>query len=76
MAAGGGGSLWATGASCRTGVDGLGQFVSCAGGRTCYVNCDNSSTPPTLNVNDFICFLNRFAANRIQSRDPYPDCNR
>jgi hypothetical protein len=29
---------------------------------TCYVNCDNSTTAPALNVNDFGCFLNRFAA--------------
>jgi hypothetical protein len=28
---------------------------------TCYANCDESSTPPVLNVGDFICFLNRFA---------------
>ncbi len=28
----------------------------------CYANCDNSVTPPVLNVNDFICFLNKFAA--------------
>jgi len=30
--------------------------------RTCYPNCDNSTTPPILNVQDFGCFLNRFAA--------------
>jgi hypothetical protein len=29
---------------------------------TCYANCDASTTPPVLNVNDFTCFLNRFAA--------------
>ncbi len=28
----------------------------------CYVNCDNSTTAPVLNVNDFNCFLNNFAA--------------
>jgi hypothetical protein len=28
----------------------------------CYVNCDQSSEPPVLNVQDFNCFLNRFAA--------------
>ncbi|MFN0134371.1 MAG: GC-type dockerin domain-anchored protein, partial [Phycisphaerales bacterium] len=27
-----------------------------------YANCDASTTPPILNVNDFVCFLNRFAA--------------
>jgi hypothetical protein len=30
-------------------------------GGTCYANCDNSSTPPTLTANDFQCFLNAFA---------------
>jgi hypothetical protein len=29
---------------------------------SCYANCDNSTTPPTLNVNDFICFNGRYAA--------------
>ncbi len=29
---------------------------------TCYANCDGSSAPPVLNVNDFQCFLNSFAA--------------
>jgi hypothetical protein len=28
----------------------------------CYANCDNSTTPPALNVQDFSCFLNAFAA--------------
>ena len=28
----------------------------------CYANCDGSTTPPVLNVLDFACFLNRFAA--------------
>jgi hypothetical protein len=28
----------------------------------CYANCDGSSTAPILNVNDFICFNNLFAA--------------
>jgi hypothetical protein len=28
----------------------------------CYVNCDASTAAPILNVNDFACFLNRFAA--------------
>lgn len=33
---------------------------SCA--TLCYPNCDGSTTPPVLNVLDFACFLNRFAA--------------
>ena len=28
----------------------------------CYPNCDGSTTAPVLTVNDFTCFLNRFAA--------------
>jgi hypothetical protein len=31
---------------------------------TCYANCDLSTLPPVLNVNDFICFLNSFAAGQ------------
>jgi hypothetical protein len=28
----------------------------------CYANCDGSTTPPILNVEDFSCFINEFAA--------------
>jgi 6-phosphogluconolactonase (cycloisomerase 2 family) len=28
----------------------------------CYANCDGSTAPPVLNVEDFTCFLNEFAA--------------
>jgi Immunoglobulin domain len=38
---------------------------------TCYGNCDCSSTPPILNVSDFTCFLNRFAAG-----SPNANCDR
>lgn len=34
-----------------------GRFVA----RTCYANCDGSTTAPILNVNDFICFQTQFA---------------
>ncbi|MBL9031431.1 MAG: hypothetical protein JNM80_06955 [Phycisphaerae bacterium] len=37
---------------------------------TCYANCDQSMIPPVLNVNDFTCFLNKFAAG-----DPYANCD-
>ncbi len=37
---------------------------------TCYPNCDGSTTPPVLNVLDFGCFLNKFAAG-----DPYANCD-
>ncbi len=39
-------------------------------GDGCYANCDNSSTPPVLNVNDFGCFLNHFAIG-----DSYANCD-
>ncbi|MFN0131877.1 MAG: GC-type dockerin domain-anchored protein [Phycisphaerales bacterium] len=29
---------------------------------SCYQNCDASTTPPVLNVNDFVCFNNLFAS--------------
>ncbi len=29
---------------------------------SCYANCDGSASAPTLNVADFMCFLNQFAA--------------
>jgi hypothetical protein len=37
---------------------------------TCYANCDGSTIAPTLNVNDFTCFLNRFAAG-----ESYANCD-
>jgi hypothetical protein len=36
----------------------------------CYANCDNSTTAPVLNVQDFSCFLNQFA-----SGDTYANCD-
>jgi hypothetical protein len=36
----------------------------------CYPNCDNSTIPPILNVLDFSCFLNKFAAG-----DTYANCD-
>jgi hypothetical protein len=36
----------------------------------CYANCDSSTAPPLLNVQDFTCFLQRFAA-----ADPYANCD-
>ena len=37
---------------------------------TCYANCDGSTTPPVLNVADFTCFLQKFAA-----ADSYANCD-
>jgi hypothetical protein len=39
--------------------------------RICYANCDQSTLAPVLNVNDFTCFLNKFAAN-----DLFANCDR
>jgi hypothetical protein len=36
--------------------------VTCGGPAPCYANCDASTNPPVLNVNDFTCFLNNYAA--------------
>jgi hypothetical protein len=33
----------------------------------CYANCDCSTVSPTLNVADFTCFLQRYAAGEIQA---------
>ncbi len=42
------------------------------GADPCYANCDGSTVAPVLNVNDIVCFINKFAAI-----DPYADgeCN-
>ncbi len=36
----------------------------------CEANCDGSTAAPILNVNDFSCFINSFAA-----QDPYANCD-
>lgn len=36
----------------------------------CYANCDGSTIAPVLNVSDFACFLNSFAAG-----EPYANCD-
>ncbi|MFN0132831.1 MAG: GC-type dockerin domain-anchored protein [Phycisphaerales bacterium] len=33
----------------------------------CPTNCDNSTSPPVLNVNDFICFLNKFSTGDVSA---------
>ncbi|MBL9031785.1 MAG: proprotein convertase P-domain-containing protein [Phycisphaerae bacterium] len=40
------------------------------GGSGCYANCDGSTIVPFLNVNDFVCFLNRFSGG-----DTYANCD-
>jgi hypothetical protein len=39
-------------------------------GLGCYANCDGSTVTPVLNVNDFTCFLNKYAAG-----DAYANCD-
>ncbi len=39
-------------------------------GTSCYANCDNSNLAPILNVNDFTCFINKYAAAA-----PYANCD-
>jgi hypothetical protein len=45
----------------------------------CYANCDNSTTPPILNVEDFSCFINEFAAGSVlpheQQLTHYSNCD-
>ena len=36
----------------------------------CYANCDESTVAPILNVSDFLCFMNGFAAG-----DPRANCD-
>jgi hypothetical protein len=40
-----------------------GGFLGGGGGPPpCYANCDGSTSPPVLTVNDFICFQSQFAS--------------
>jgi hypothetical protein len=41
-----------------------------SGGGGCYANCDGSTQEPVLNVGDFTCFLQRFAAG-----ESYANCD-
>ena len=49
---------------------GSGFLLLASGPTPCYANCDGSAIPPILNVGDFICFQNHFAAG-----DPYANCD-
>jgi hypothetical protein len=48
-------------------VRNIAQWVGCAGNRQCYADCDSNRV---LTANDFMCFLNKYAA-----RDPYANCD-
>jgi hypothetical protein len=45
----------------------------------CYANCDGSTTPPVLNVEDFVCFINEFAQGQLlptaQQITHYANCD-
>jgi hypothetical protein len=60
-----------SGGSWITGEVEIGAFrIEVAGGAPCYANCDQSTVAPILNVGDFTCFLQRFAAG-----DSYANCD-
>jgi hypothetical protein len=46
------------------------QFSRVGGPAPCYANCDGSTAAPVLNVGDFTCFLQRFAAG-----ESYANCD-
>jgi agmatine/peptidylarginine deiminase len=46
----------------NTGFDASDNDFTIGAPPACYANCDQSTAAPILNVNDFICFQNRFAA--------------
>jgi hypothetical protein len=50
--------------------DWIAQNFPIPGGNPCYANCDGSTLAPVLNVNDFTCFVNKYAAS-----DPYANCD-
>ena len=62
----------ANGAATLIGPTGFADLrgMAMVGAPSCYANCDGSTTPPILNVLDFGCFLNKFAAG-----DMYANCD-
>ena len=63
----------ATGGATQVGDTGAGTGllgIIAAPAAGCYANCDASTVQPILNVLDFTCFLNRFAAG-----DTYANCD-
>jgi hypothetical protein len=49
---------------------GFETYMIGGGGGSCYANCDSSTAAPVLNVADFTCFLQRFAAG-----ESYANCD-
>jgi hypothetical protein len=57
--------------SSYVGIDEVAFTAGGGGGPSpCYANCDGSTATPILNVNDFICFQQRYAAG-----DSYANCD-
>jgi hypothetical protein len=56
-----------------------GAFTTCSAQRCCYGNCDGSTTAPILNVEDFTCFINKFAEAQLlthqQQLTHYANCD-
>jgi hypothetical protein len=54
-------------------------YYTLGGPAPCYANCDNSTTPPILNVEDFSCFINEFASASVlpheQQLTHYANCD-
>ncbi len=67
-------ACWAGGYTATTGgLQGnfaVTRFTFTGGTGACYPNCDGSTTAPILNVADFTCFLQEFAAG-----NPYANCD-
>jgi hypothetical protein len=64
---------WDTGDTGRNGLYTINLTGTCfaqAPVVPCYANCDGSTTAPVLNVADFTCFLQKYAA-----QDPYANCD-
>jgi hypothetical protein len=54
-------SLFMTGGFTTAGGGSVMYTARLVGCPSCYANCDQSTAAPTLNVNDFLCFMTRFA---------------
>jgi choice-of-anchor B domain-containing protein len=53
----------------EAGIDAF-SVIAPSCGTVCYVNCDQSTVAPVLNINDFICFQQRYSAG-----DTYANCD-
>jgi hypothetical protein len=57
----------------------IARYFTCNHPGPCYANCDASSIAPTLNVEDFTCFINEFvgglALPASQQVDHYANCD-